>query len=85
MKRKLIGLESVDYIKKSTGERVQGVKLHCVGRHADVAGTAADQIWISAKSEGLMQIVSSLAIDDELSIDFNSYGVVEDLEVLTKE
>jgi len=84
MKRKLIGLESVDYVKKSSGERVQGIKLHCIGKSADVAGTAADTLWISAKSEGLMETVSQLAIDDELDIDFNRFGGVDAIVVINK-
>lgn len=85
MKRKLVGLESVDYIKKSTGERVQGVKLHCTGKSAEVAGTTVNTVWISAKSQGLMQIVSTLAVDDNLDIDFNNFGVVDNIEVIPAE
>lgn len=82
MKRKLVGLESVDYIKKSTGERVQGVKLHCTGKSAEVAGTTVNTVWISSKSQGLMEIVSTLAVDDNLDIDFNNFGVVDNIEVI---
>lgn len=83
MKAKLVGLEPVDYIKRGTGERVQGVKLHTMGKNANVEGISVKEIWISARSENLFNMARQLPLDTFVDIDYNNYGSVIDIAVVS--
>lgn len=82
MKAKLVGLEPVQYVKRDTGETVQGIKLHTIGTNANVRGTFVKEIWINARSENLYNFARKLELDTSLDIDYNNYGNVIDISVL---
>lgn len=84
MVRKVIGLETVKYTSKKTGQPVEGVNLHCIGKAANVAGEAAERYFVSVRAEGLYNDVCALRPQMEVNIEFNRFGNIENIALVTK-
>lgn len=84
MERKVIGLETVKYTSKKTGNPVEGINIHCIGKAANVAGLAAERFFVSARAEGLYEDAGKLRPDQVVDFQFNRFGNIEAIYQVTE-
>lgn len=75
---KVIGIKTIAYTSKKTGQPVEGVELHCLYNDNRVAGSAVDKIFLSSRYHD----VSHLKLEDTIAVYYNRYGQVDHIETL---
>lgn len=68
---KIVGIQTIDYVNK-LGNRVSGVRLHCLTEDRRVEGSAVEQIYVSSKVS-----TEKFNIGDEIDVLYNRFGSVE--------
>lgn len=74
----VVGIRTVNYISKKTGNPVSGVEFHVTFSDKNVNGLATDKIFISSRNLD----VSHVKLNDDIQILYNRYGQVDFVEVL---
>ncbi len=78
MKVKVLGIQSVDYVSKRTGNPVKGVTLHSAFKDPQVRGEAVDGIFIS---DNLGLALSDIKPGDFVDVETNFRGYVTNVTV----
>lgn len=78
MEFKVIGIKTIAYTSKKTGQPVEGVELHCMYNDNRVAGCAVDKIFLSTRYHD----ISHLKLEDTIDVLYNRYGQVDRIEIL---
>lgn len=84
MERKVIGLEKISYTSKKSGQSVEGIILHTIGKSGSVVGMAAEQFFISARAEGVYADATTLQPDMVVDIQFNRFGNIDAIYPVTE-
>lgn len=79
MKAKVLGIQTVDYVSRKTGNPVKGVTLHCAFKDAQVVGEAVDGIFISDNLK--LGSVSEIHVGQMVDVSYNNRGYVCDLAI----
>lgn len=76
----LVGVQSVDYVSKKSGNPVKGVNLHCLvlDKLANLDGSGVERLFISANGNAFEQ-VNALKIGCKFSCYFNKWGNVDSI------
>ena len=77
MKYKVLGKQIVDYTSSKTGQRVQGINLHCMYSQKNVEGDAVEKLYVSSNVDS--PIVN---VGDEVDVFYNRFGSVEEVRLL---
>lgn len=93
MKALLLGWENVDYAKKGTNERVQGLTLYVAGENPKVTGLASEDKWVNRTSNPkLFDKITSWAMAEPVSVEIveetvigNRYPMLVDVILLGDE
>lgn len=83
-KYEIVGKEEVDYVSKKTNERVEGLKLHCIGEvdaKTRVKGIAVETLWISKRSEMYADAVK-VPMNTAITCNYNRWGGLEGFSVI---
>lgn len=80
MKVKVLGIQSVDYVSRKTGNPVKGVTLHSSFKDAQVEGEAVSPIFVSDNLR--LDCVSSIRPGMLVDVQYNNRGYVCDLAIL---
>lgn len=81
---KLVGIEDVDYVSRKTKERVEGVKLHVVGKeegNSRVKGCSVETFWISKRAD-IYGVVHTLPLNSMVDCSYNRWGNLDRIEVV---
>ena len=78
MKVKVLGIQSVDYVSKRTGNPVKGVTLHSAFKDPQGRGEAVDGIFIS---DNLGLALSDIKPGDFVDVETNFRGYVTNVTV----
>lgn len=79
MKVKILGIQTVDYVSKKTGNPVKGITLHSVHKDAQVTGEAVSNIFVSDSLD--IPVVSELRVGQLVDVEYNNRGYVCDLSI----
>lgn len=74
MKAKVLGLQTLDYISRKTGQPVKGVTMHCSYYDQQVRGQAVSSIFVSDNLQ--LDCVYNLEVGDEVDIEYSNRGYV---------
>ena len=74
MKTKLLGIQTVDYVSRKTGNPVKGVTLHCSFKDPQVEGEAVDGIFVSDNLK--LPCISELRVGQIVDVTYNNRGYV---------
>lgn len=80
MKVVVLGVQTVDYVSRKTGNPVKGVTLHAKHKDSQVIGEAVSNIFIS-DNLGLL-CVSDLKPGLIVDVEYNNRGFVSDVQIL---
>lgn len=97
MKGKIVGFETVDYISKKTGERVEGVRFFLTIKSNEVIGMKVGEEFVS-KGSSIYKVVDPYLngnVDDIINADVfidynveqrgaNTFKEICDLEIMPK-
>ena len=61
---KIIGIEKIDYTRKSDNVHVEGVKLYCGYEDQNVQGLKPEELYISSKSPSYADAVCAVTGED---------------------
>lgn len=79
---KVVGIEAVDYVSKKSGERVQGVTLHCLNdenpENSAVVGQTTEKVYVSVKAD-CFSVLKDIKAGHEIKVFYNKYGAVDDI------
>ena len=80
MKARVLGVQSVDYVSRRTGQPVKGVSFHIAYKDNNVRGEAVSDVFVSDNLgiSGVMDI----APGDNIDVEYNNRGYVCGLAVL---
>ena len=76
---KIIGIEKIDYIRKSDSSHIQGVKLYCGVEDPRVQGMKPEEVFISAKSL-FYDTVACLVVGEDILVFYDKNGKVARIE-----
>lgn len=77
---KIIGIEKIDYTRKSDNVKVQGVKLYCGTEDPRVQGLKPEEIYISGKSP-YYNTAACCIVGEEVLVFYDKTGKVARFEV----
>lgn len=79
MKVKVLGIQSVDYVSRKTGNPVKGVMLHSSFKDAQVEGESVSSIFVSdnLNIKAVAEIRPGMLVD----VEYNNRGYVCDLAI----
>lgn len=77
---KIIGIEKIDYTRKSDGVKVLGVKIYCGAEDPKVEGIKPEEVYISGKSEFYEESLCA-SVGDEIVIYYDKNGRIASLTV----
>ena len=77
MKAKVLGIQSVDYVSRKTGNPVKGVTLHSSFKDAQVEGESVDSIFVSDNLN--LKCVAEIRPGMVVDVEYNNRGYVCDL------
>lgn len=80
MKVRVVGVQSVDYVSRKTGNPVKGVTLHAVYKDAQVHGEAVGNIFVSDNLG--IACVADIAPGATIDVQYNNRGYVADISIL---
>lgn len=80
MKMKVVGMQSVDYVSRKTGNPVKGVTLYTVYKDNDVHGERTDNVFVSdnLQVKDIANIKPGMTID----VEFNRRGFISDVAIV---
>lgn len=81
--KKIVGIQSVDYISRKTNKQVTGLTLHLSFEDARVRGMATETVFVSSQSI-CYEDVAALPVGSEVNVYYNRYGSVEDIRPVKK-
>lgn len=76
MKVKVLGLQTVDYVSRKSGNPVKGITLHAVFKDSQVTGDAVGNIFISDNLN--LACAKQLAVGQIVDVVYNNRGFVCD-------
>lgn len=79
MKVKVLGIQSVDYVSRKTGNPVKGVTLHSAFKDAQVEGESVASIFVSDNLN--LKCVAEIRPGMLVDIEYNNRGYVCDLAI----
>ncbi|RHP49170.1 hypothetical protein DWZ40_02830 [Clostridium sp. AF32-12BH] len=79
MRVRVVGVQSVDYVSRKTGNPVKGVTLHSVFKDAQVNGEAVSSIFVSDNLQ--LPCVSEIQPGSLVDIEYNNRGYVQDVRL----
>lgn len=79
MKVKVLGIQSVDYVSRKTGNPVKGVTLHTTYKDAQVQGDATGNIFVSDNLG--IPCVPEIRPGMMVNVEYNNRGYVAGLEI----
>lgn len=79
MKAKIMGIQTVDYVSRKTGNPVKGITLHCSFKDPQVEGDAVDGIFVSDNLK--LPCISELRVGQTVDVIYNNRGYVCDLAI----
>lgn len=73
---RILGIETVDYVSKKTGNRVTGTRLHCMDGQSfnNTVGNRVYSIFVPSRVN-----TSDLAVNDDVEVIYNRFGTCEDV------
>lgn len=75
---KVLGVETVDYVSRKTGNHVTGIRLHTGFEKRNCDGVAVEAFFCkTAAFEGGVP-----AVGDEIRVAYNRWGNVEEVTIL---
>ena len=80
MKARVLGIQSVDYVSRRTGQPVKGVTLHVSHKDQQVIGDAVSNVFIS-DNLGIAGL-SNISVGVNVDVEYNSRGYVCGLAIL---
>lgn len=80
MKVKVLGIQSVDYVSRKTGNPVKGITLHSSFKDAQVEGESVSPIFVS-DNLGL-NCIAEVRPGMTVDVEYNNRGFVCDLKLL---
>ena len=79
MKVKVLGIQSVDYVSRKTGNPVKGVTLHSSFKDAQVEGESVSPIFVSDNLN--IKAVADIRPGTMVDVEYNNRGYVCDLAI----
>ena len=79
MKVKVLGIQSVDYVSRKTGNPVKGVTLHSTFKDAQVEGESVSSIFVSDNLN--LKCISEIRPGMLVDVEYNNRGYVCDLAI----
>lgn len=79
MKVKVLGIQSVDYVSRKTGNPVKGVTLHSAFKDAQVEGESVSSIFVSDNLN--LKCVAEIRPGMMVDVEYNNRGYVCDLAI----
>ena len=79
MRVRVLGVQSVDYVSRKTGNPVKGVTLHTAFKDAQVQGEAVSNIFVSDNLQ--IQCISEVKPASLVNIEYNNRGDVQDVSL----
>ena len=79
MKVKVLGIQSVDYVSRKTGNPVKGVTLHSAFKDAQVEGESVSSIFVSDNLN--LKCVAEIRHGMLVDVEYNNRGYVCDLAI----
>ena len=79
MKVKVLGIQSVDYVSRKTGNPVKGVTLHSSFKDAQVEGESVSSIFVSDNLN--IKAVADIRPGTMVDVEYNNRGYVCDLAI----
>ena len=79
MKVKVLGIQSVDYVSRKTGNPVKGVTLHSAFKDAQVEGESVSSIFVSDNLN--LKCVAEIRPGMLVDVEYNNRGYVCDLAI----
>ena len=79
MKVKVLGIQSVDYVSRKTGNPVKGVTLHSAFKDAQVEGESVSSIFVSDNLN--LKCISEIRPGMLVYVEYNNRGYVCDLAI----
>lgn len=79
MKVKVLGIQSVDYVSRKTGNPVKGVTLHSCYKDAQVQGEAVNSIFVSDNLG--IPCVAEIQPGMTIDVEYNNRGYVAGVEI----
>lgn len=76
---KIIGIEKIDYIRKSDSSHIQGIKLYLGVQDSRIQGMKPEEVFISAKSP-FYDTVSCLVVGEDVLVFYDKNGKVARIE-----
>lgn len=80
MKMKVVGMQSVDYVSRKTGNPVKGVTLFTVYKDNDVQGERADNLFVSDNLE--IKDIANIKPGTMIDVVYNRRGYVADIAIV---
>lgn len=74
----VVGIRTINYTSKKTGNPVSGTMLHVTYVDNNVVGTATDKLFINSRYVDC----SHVKLNDDIQILYNRYGQVDIIQVL---
>lgn len=79
MKVEVLGIQTVDYVSRKTGNPVKGVTLHSAFKDIQVTGRAVSSIFVSDNLE--IACLKEIKVGSIVDVQYNNRGYVCDLEI----
>lgn len=80
MKMKVLGVQSVDYVSRKTGNPVKGVTLHCAYKDSSVQGDMVEQVFISDSLD--IKDIANVRPGVSVDVEYNRRGYVANLAIV---
>ncbi len=80
MKARVLGIQSVDYVSRRTGQPVKGITLHVSHKDQQVTGDAVCNVFVS-DNLGIAGL-SNIAVGVNVDVEYNNRGYVCGLAIL---
>ena len=77
---KIIGIEKIDYTRKSDSVHVLGIKFYCGSEDPRVEGVKPEEIYISGKSPHYPDAVCC-SVGDEINVYYDKAGKIASFSV----
>lgn len=76
---KILGVETVDYVSRKTGNHVTGIRLHTAQEKRNCTGVSVESFFCKAAAfpDGVLP-----SVGDEIRLMFNRWGNIEEVSIL---
>lgn len=81
--KKVVGIQSVDYLSRKTNQPVQGVTLHLTYQDSRITGVGTETVFVSAKATCYGDVVK-IPIGSDVDVFYNRYGSIEEVRPVRK-